>query len=114
MVWFNGKERGVRLGLQTGLGLSISCTRCHRVARLRLDAALRLWGDRTFARDIARDLRCSTCGARAACVHVISDSRPACVIAEDPGGGFLLGPDYPIVEPPWSPAWRAVWKRGWM
>lgn len=114
MVWFNDKERGVRLGLDTSLGLSISCTHCHRIARIRLDVALRLWGERTFARDIARDLRCSACGARAACVHVISDSRPAWVIAEDPGGGFLLGPNYPIIEPTLSPAWKAVQKRGWM
>ena len=62
MVWFNDRERGVRLGGDTGLGLSISCTRCGRIARIRLDVALRLWGERTFARDIARDLRCSSAG----------------------------------------------------
>lgn len=113
MVWYNSKERGVRLGSHAGLGLSISCTKCSRIARVRIDTALRLWGERAFARDIARDLRCSACGARAACIHVIAETRPAWVIAKDPGGGFLIGPDYPRVDPPLAPATRAARKRGW-
>jgi hypothetical protein len=113
MVWFNSKERGVRLGGDTSLGLSISCTRCSHIARIRLDVALRLWGERTFGRDIARDLRCSRCGVRAACVHVISEPRPAHAIAEDPGAGFYQGPPYPIVDPPLSPAFMASRRRGW-
>ena len=114
MVWWNSKERGVRLGGDTSLGLSVSCTKCGRVARIRLDVALRLWGERSFARDIARDLRCSKCGARQACVHVISDSRPPHAIADDPSGGFDQGPPYPIVDPPLSEAVKAAKKRGWL
>lgn len=113
MVWWNDRERGVRLGGTTTLGLSVSCTNCQHIARIRLDVALRLWGERSFARDVARDLRCSRCGKRAACVHVISDSRPPHAIKDDPGGGFLLGPDYPRVNPPLSPAAKAAKARGW-
>ncbi|MGE0830916.1 MAG: SOS response-associated peptidase [Hyphomonadaceae bacterium] len=113
MVWYNDKQRGIRLGEDTTLGLSVSCTRCHHVARIRLDVALRLWGERAHARDIARDLRCTQCQARAACVQVISDVRPPWAIAEDPGGGFNLGPDYPIIDPPLSRAWIAALQRGW-
>lgn len=113
MVWYNSKERGVRLGDDTTMGLSVSCTKCHHVARIRLDTALRLWGERTRAREIARDLRCSRCGQCAASVHVISDVRPPWAIAEDPGGGFNLGPAYPVVEPPLSAAWLATRARGW-
>jgi hypothetical protein len=76
--------------------------------------ALRLWGERTFARDIARDLRCSKCGARAASFHVIAETRPAWVIAEDPGGGFDVGPAWPTIDPPLSEAVKAVKRRGWM
>ena len=114
MVWYNDKEKGVRLGHDTSLGLSISCTKCHHIARIRLDVALRLWGERTHARDIARDLRCSKCNARRACVHVISDSRPSWLIKQDPGGGFSLGPSYLIVNPPLSRAVLAAKKRGWL
>lgn len=114
MVWWNDRERGIRLGASTTLGLSVSCTNCQHVARIRLDVALRLWGERTFARDIAKDLRCSRCGLRAACVHVLSDSRPPHAIADDPGGGFLLGPNYPCVDPPLSPAAEAAKARGWV
>ena len=114
MVWWNSKERGARLGGDTSLGLSVSCTKCQHSAKIRLDVALRLWGERGFARAIARDLRCSKCGARQACVQVISDSRPPHAIAEDPGGGFYLGPKYPIVDPPLSEAVKAAKKRGWM
>ena len=114
MVWWNDRERGVRPGGDTGLGLSVSCTKCHHIARIRLDVALRLWGERTFARDIARDLRCSKCGARQACVNVISDIRPPHAIEDDPGGGFDDGPRYPIVDPPLSAALKAVKKRGWI
>jgi len=114
MVWWNSKERGVRLGADTSLGLSVSCTKCTHVARIRLDVALRLWGERTFARDIARDLRCAKCGARQASVQVISEVRPPHAVAEDPGGGFNLGPSYPLVDPPLSPAVKAAKKRGWM
>lgn len=114
MVWWNSKQRGVRLGSDTSLGLSVGCTKCHHSAKIRLDVALRLWGERGFARDIARDLRCSKCGARQACVQVISDSRPPHAIEEDPGGGFCLGPNYPIVDPPLSVAVIAAKKRGWM
>jgi putative SOS response-associated peptidase YedK len=113
MVWYDDKQRGVRLGHDTSMGLSVSCTRCHHVGRIRLDVALRLWGERAHARDIARDLKCSRCNARAACVQVVSDVRPPWVIAEDPGGGFTLGPDYLIVDPPLSPAWRAAQARDW-
>ncbi|MBL8552222.1 MAG: hypothetical protein JNJ73_19695 [Hyphomonadaceae bacterium] len=113
MVWYNDRARGVRLGGQTSVGLSVSCTACHRTARIRLDVALRLWGERTFARDIARDLRCAKCGARAACVQVISDSRPFDQIKTDPDGGFWLGPNYPIIEPPLSPAFKHVRTLGW-
>lgn len=52
-------------------------------------------------------------GLRAACVQVLSDSRPPHVIADDPGGGFLLGPNYPCVDPPLSPAAQAAKARGW-
>lgn len=113
MVWHNDRNRGIRLGADTTLGLSVSCTRCHHVARIRLDVALRLWGERTHARDIARDLRCARCKARAASVQVISDVRPPWVIAEDPGGGFNLGPAYTVIDPPLSPAWTAALRRGW-
>ena len=53
MVWYNSKEPGIRLGDDTSLGLSISCTKCAHAARIRLDVALRLWGERTRARDAA-------------------------------------------------------------
>jgi hypothetical protein len=114
MVWFNDRQRGIRLGSGTSLGLSVSCTRCHYSARIRLDVALRLWGERTFARDIARDLRCTACGACAACIQIISDSRPPHLIADDPGGGFDQGPNYALVDPPPSPAVLASRKRGWL
>src|SRR5262245_54431965 len=113
MVWWNDRHRGIRMGHDISLGLSVSCTRCQHVARIRLDVALRLWGERTFARDIARDLRCSNCGVRQACVHTISDSRPPDMINDDPDGGFLLGPNYPIVDPPLSPAALTLKRRGW-
>ena len=114
MVWYNSKDPGIRLGDDTSLGLSISCTKCTHTARIRLDVALRLWGERTRARDIARDLRCSRCKARAASVQVISDVRPLHAVADDPGGGFNLGPNYPIVRPPPSRATLVVKKRGWL
>jgi hypothetical protein len=114
VVWYNDKQRGIRLGEDTSLGLSISCTKCHHIARIRLDVALRLWGERTYSRDIARDLRCSKCKARAACVQVISDSRPGWVVDTDPGGGFSIGPAYPIVNPPPARATLAAKKRGWL
>jgi putative SOS response-associated peptidase YedK len=114
MVWYNDKLRGIRLGHDTSLGLSVSCTKCSRTTYIRLDVALRLWGERTHARDVARDLRCGQCGARAASIQVISDTRTPSHIAEDPGGGFNLGPIYPTVDPPLSPAWLAVLKRGWL
>lgn len=113
MVWYNAKERGGRLGWTTTLGLFISCTKCTHGARMRLDTALRLWGERGLSRDIARDLRCSKCGARAASTHVIADSRPPWKIAEDPGGGFAEGPSWPIVDAPFAPATLAVRQRGW-
>lgn len=113
MVWYNDKERGARLGWTTTLGLFISCAKCNHSARIRLDTALRLWGERAFARDIARDLRCSRCRACAASMHVISDTRPSWKIEEDPGGGFGLGPRWPIVETPLAPATLAVKRRGW-
>lgn len=113
MVWYNDKDRGCRLGSCTTLGIFISCTKCNHCARIRLDTALRLWGERAFARDIARDLRCSRCGARVASTHTISDSRPPWVIDDDPGGGFALGPNWPIVDPPPAPATRAAITRGW-
>lgn len=65
MVWWNDKERGVRLGRDTSLGLSLSCTRCQHIPRVRLDVALRLWGERTFVRDAARDALCAERGKRA-------------------------------------------------
>ena len=114
MVWYNEKVAGARLGSSTPLGLSVSCTKCTHIARIRLDVALRLWGERTQARDIARDLRCSSCGARAASVHVISEIRPSWIQADDPGGGFEDGPAYPRVDPPLSPASLEVRKRGWV
>ncbi|GAM97337.1 hypothetical protein U91I_00963 [alpha proteobacterium U9-1i] len=114
MVWWNSKERGARLGGDTSLGLSVSCTKCHHAAKIRLDVALRLWGERGFARDIARDLRCSKCGVRQASVQVIADSRPPHAIADDPGAGFYQGPNYPIVDPPLSKAVKAAKKRGWV
>lgn len=114
MVWYNDKSRGVRLGHDTSLGLSVSCTKCQHVAYIRLDVALRLWGERTHARDIARDLRCSQCGARAASIQVVSDTRPPGLIAQDPGGGFNRGPNYPIVDPPPSRAVLAAKRRGWL
>jgi hypothetical protein len=80
---------------------------------MRLDTALRLWGERTFARDIARDLRCSRCGARAASTQTIADLRHPCTIKENPGGGFATGPDWPIVDIAPAPATRAVKVRGW-
>ena len=113
MVWCNDKERGGRLGWTTTLGLFISCTRCNHSAQIRLDTALRLWGERGFARDIARDLRCSRCRARAAATQFISDTRPQWMIKEDPGGGFSIGPNWPIVEAPFAPATLAVKERGW-
>ncbi|HVK80097.1 MAG TPA: hypothetical protein VM915_05740 [Verrucomicrobiae bacterium] len=102
------------MGGDTTLGLFISCTKCNHAARVRLDVALRLWGERAFSRDIARDLRCSRCGARAASLQVMSDPRPSWVIAEDPGGGFLMGPKYSIVDPPLSPASVKARERGWL
>jgi hypothetical protein len=114
MVWFNSSECGIRLGLTTCLGISVSCTRCHHAANIRLDVALRLWGERTFARDIARDLRCSICGANAASTQVISDTRPPELVRMDPGGGFQQGCNYPLVDPPLSPAWIAAKQRGWL
>jgi hypothetical protein len=114
MVWWNSRERGVRLGADTSLGLSVTCTKCTRIARIRLDVALRLWSERSFARDIARDLRCSKCGARQACVHVIADSRTPHAIALNPAAGFSIGPDYPIVDPLPSAAFKAAKKRGWI
>ena len=113
MVWFDAKERGMRLGSCTTLGMFISCTKCNHSARMRLDTALRLWGERAFARDIARDLRCIRCGARAASTQTISDVRPPWAIREDPGGGFLLGPKWPIIEVAPAPATQAVKARGW-
>ena len=113
MVWYNSKHAGIRLGDDTSLGLSVSCTKCTHTARIRLDVALRLWGERTRAREIARDLRCSRCRAHAASVQVISDVRPPWQVQEDPGGGFNIGPSYPIVRPPPSRATLAVRKRGW-
>lgn len=113
MAWHNDKERGVRLGWTTTLGLFVSCTRCSHGARIRLDTALRLWGERAFMRDIARDLRCTRCGARAACANLIADPRPSWKIDEDPGGGFALGPTWAVVATPLSPATRAVRARGW-
>jgi hypothetical protein len=114
VVWYNSRERGGRLGMDTSLGISVSCTKCNHIARVRLDVALRLWGERSFSLDIARDLRCSRCGARAASTQVISDSRPPWVIEQDPDGGFLMGPNYPIVDPPPAPATLAVLRRGWL
>jgi hypothetical protein len=90
MVWWNSKERGVRLGGDTSLGLSVSCTKCNHVACIRLDVALRLWGERTCARDIARDLRCTKCGARQACVQVISDVRPRTPSPKIQAAGLIL------------------------
>lgn len=112
MVWYNSRERGIRLGMDISLGISISCTKCNRIAHIRLDVALRLWGERSF-RDITRDLRCSACGARAASTQTISDPRPAWIIAEDPDGGFLMGPNYPILSPQLAPASTEVRRRGW-
>jgi len=88
MVWYNEQGARRRLGWTTALGLFVTCTRCNHSARIRLDTALRLWGERAFARDIARDLRCSRCRARAAATQVISDTRPHWVVKDDPGGGF--------------------------
>ena len=80
---------------------------------IRLDVALRLRGERTFARDVARDLRCSHCGKCEASVQTISDSRLPDTIKGDPDGGFLVGPQYPIIDPPLSPAALTLRRRGW-
>ncbi len=64
-------------------------------------------------RDIARDLRCSRCGASAACANLIADPRPSWRIEKDPGAGFEGGPNWPVVAPPLAPATLAVGARGW-
>ena len=104
MVHFNEATPGVRLGQVAQLGLSIFCTRCQNTARVRLSVALRLWGERSHLRDIAKDLRCSRCGAAAACVMTIADTRPYEVIQLDRSNGFDGGPPYPEVNPPPSAA----------
>ncbi|WP_135211272.1 hypothetical protein [Vitreimonas flagellata] len=83
------------------------------MARIRLDVALRLWGERSFYLDITRDLRCSRCGARAASTQTIADPRPPWVIAQDPDAGFLMGPKYPIIDPKLAPASVQVRQKGW-
>ncbi|MFZ2030982.1 MAG: SOS response-associated peptidase family protein [Vitreimonas sp.] len=44
---------------------------------------------------------------------MISDVRVHWVIEEDPGGGFELGPNWPIVDVAFSQATLALIKRGW-
>jgi hypothetical protein len=100
VVWWNDRRRGVRLGAMGRiLGLSVQCTVCGHRARIRRAVALRLWGVRTFSRDVARDLRCRRCGASKACVQTITDTRPSESIRRDPEGGWNVGPRYPEVDP---------------
>lgn len=101
MVWWNDRKRGVRLGrMRHSLGFFISCTACGHSARIRRLTALRLWGERTFSRDVARDLRCSRCGQAKACIHVITDTRVREARAGDPDGGWRDAPAYPEIDPP--------------
>jgi hypothetical protein len=101
MVWWNERKRGIRLGaLRHMLGFSVSCIACGHSARIRRPTVLRLWGERTFSRDVARDLRCSRCGQAKACIHVIVDTRTHDTQKADPDGGWADGPRYPEVDRP--------------
>jgi hypothetical protein len=98
VVWWNDKRRGVRLGtMRHAMGLAIHCTACGHSSRIRRRVSLRLWGERTRARDVARDLRCTRCGEAKACVQVMTDTRIHERRTEDPDGGWPIGPE---VDPP--------------
>jgi hypothetical protein len=77
MVDWNSKERGVRIGESQGLrGIYLGCNACNRWVGVEMKEALRAFGADTYARDLARRLKCNVCGERQGYVMAWADTRP--------------------------------------
>ena len=78
MVDWDSKDRGYAIsGDELTDGLYLECLACRRSVIMLWADVVKTWGVGTYTRDIARSLKCSTCGARRGAVLLYTDSRPA-------------------------------------
>jgi hypothetical protein len=98
MVAWNERVPACRLGDgDAPHGYCLSCLACGRAVLVRHTVAIELWGAAATARDVARSLRCSRCGARRGHLQVVVDTRqPANVEANNYWNGSRL----PELSPP--------------
>lgn len=74
MVYWNDKERGIRMEDCHGVrGLYLGCASCHRSVSMPLGEAKRRFAG-LYLREIARRLLCSCCGKREGYVMILADS----------------------------------------
>lgn len=75
---YDSKEPGYQITETNGvLGLYLSCLACKRTLVMLWADVVKTWGVGTWTRDIARSLKCTSCGEQKGSIMAWSDYRPS-------------------------------------